>query len=217
MVLYARSPARRRRQIGIDLFVLCWILCWGWIARSVWSALMAVVEPTRRTAAAAVNVRDDFRSAGDRAGGLPLAGEELRKPFDMAAGSLDSITIAAQDQIRSLERLALLCGLLLFIVPAGLVIVVWLPARLKFIRAASVTKGLLDSPHDLELIALRAMATQPLDTLARISGDPVKDWREGRWAVIVALADLELRTMGLSVPEGLREESPGDDRPDQSP
>ncbi|WP_432560474.1 hypothetical protein [Granulicoccus sp. GXG6511] len=204
MALYAKSGGRRTRQILTDVFVVAWIGLWAWIAHTVWSALMAVAEPARRTATAAARMREDFRSAGDSAGGIPVAGGELRKPFDAAGGSIDQVVAAAEDQVRTIERLAVLCGVLLFVAPVGLLLLVWLPARLRFVRRSTSMDRLLDSSSDLELLALRAMANQPVDELARISADPIGDWRAQQWPVIMALADLELRANGLQMPQELR-------------
>lgn len=208
MALYARASARRLRQITGDVLVVSWIVIWALLARQAWKSVMAVAEPARRTAAAATAMRDDFAAAGRSAGGVPVAGDELRRPFETASGSLDQIIGAAQDQVRTVENLALVCGLLVFVVPVATLLAFWLPGRLRFVRRSGAVEQLVDSGADLDLFALRAMATQPMHELARVSADPVGDWRAGRWPVIVALADLELRTVGLSVPEALRASVP---------
>ncbi|MDO5683972.1 MAG: hypothetical protein Q4G46_14245, partial [Propionibacteriaceae bacterium] len=205
---YAKTPARRRRQILGDLLMVGWVAGWAWLAYSVWSALMATAEPARRIVASTGGMREDFRSAGDSAAKIPLAGEELRKPFDLAGGSLERLGLAAEDQVRSLEQLATLCGVLLFVVPVALALLLWVPARVRFIREALATARLLDDPADVELLALRALAGQPLADLARISPDPLADWRARDWPVVVALADLELQAGGLRVPADLRDHDP---------
>ncbi|NNH54440.1 hypothetical protein HLB15_19615, partial [Promicromonospora citrea] len=50
---------------------------------------------------------------------------------------------------------------------------------------------------DPALLALRALANQPLRALARVTDDPVAAWRSGDEDTIRALADLELRSLGL--------------------
>ena len=67
-------------------------------------------------------------------------------------------------------------------------------------REATAGRRFIDSVDDLDLFALRAMARQPMHRLARISDDPAGAWRrqEPRWC---ALAALELRDSGLSVPD----------------
>jgi hypothetical protein len=62
----------------------------------------------------------------------------------------------------------------------------------------------LDSSADLDLFALRAMASQPMHVLAAISPDPVAAWRSGDRAVITRLAEVELHRSGLNLPPALR-------------
>ena len=51
--------------------------------------------------------------------------------------------------------------------------------------------------RDLDLFALRALATQPVHVLARVADDPAGAWRAGDAEVVSRLADLELRAVGL--------------------
>ena len=69
----------------------------------------------------------------------------------------------------------------------------YLPRRARFVRDAGVAQRFVDGPADLELFALRAIASQPLHVLARVSDDPMTALRERDRAVIARLADLELR------------------------
>lgn len=200
MALYARSRSRRTRQIVGDLVVIGWVVLWAWTAHRIWSALLAVAEPARRTAAAASRVRDDFLTAGEAAGQIPVAGSQLRRPFETAGGSLDEMVMASQEQVRSLEQLAALVGVLLFVLPVAGMLLVWGPARVRFIRSSAAVQRLLDAGADLELFALRALSGQSVTELTRITPTPVADWRAGRRSVIVALAELELRACGLDVP-----------------
>ena len=52
-------------------------------------------------------------------------------------------------------------------------------------------------PARAHLLALRAIATQPLNVLSAISDDPAGDWRDRNTPVIRSLAAVELRDCGL--------------------
>ncbi len=208
MAFYARPSRRRRRQISADLFVLGWIILWAVVGVEVWRWVMAAAEPARQVADAVTRMRNDLTSASGDVSGIPMAGEQLRRPFDSAAGSLSPIVEASQDQVRTLEQLAVVLGLLVFVLPVALVLVVWLPVRLRFVRRSREVTALLGSGADLDLLALRALATQPVRGLARIDPDPLGQWRAGQWETIVALADLELASAGVSLPRALRDSPP---------
>ena len=80
-------------------------------------------------------------------------------------------------------------------------VALWLPRRIRFYRQARASQQFLDSSADLDLFALRAMASQPLYVLAGVSDDPVRAWRDGDRQVIDQLAAIELRRNGLRFPK----------------
>jgi hypothetical protein len=135
---------------------------------------------------------------------VPVAGEQLRRPFDAASVTLGNLITSANDQVTSIERLALIVGWLVFLIPVTIVVAFWLPRRIRFYRQARASQVFLDALPDLDLFALRAMAAQPLYVLAEISDDPVKAWRSGDRAVINQLAEVELKRNGLRLPDTLR-------------
>ena len=96
--------------------------------------------------------------------------------------------------------MALLLGLTVAAVPILLVAGVWLVVRARFVSRARAAGRILDSAADLDLFALRALATQPVRALARVSDDPANAWRRRDPEVVRSLAALELRSLGLREP-----------------
>ena len=94
----------------------------------------------------------------------------------------------------------MLLGWLVFLIPVVLLLVLWLPARIRFFLRARAAQRFLDADADLDLFALRAMVVQPMHVIAKISDDPVAAWRRGDKEVIHALAAIELRRSGLVPP-----------------
>ena len=88
----------------------------------------------------------------------------------------------------------------MFLIPVLIVLLIWLPARIRFFLRARAARRFLDAQADLDLFALRAMVAQPMHVIARISDDPVAAWRRGDRDVIRALAAIELRQSGLNPP-----------------
>lgn len=207
MSIYAATGDRAARQVGADVFVLVWGLAWWWASRVVHDAIDAVAAPSRWTRDSALDLAASVTEAGDTAADVPLVGDELAVPFGHAAGSLDDLAAAAAEQVATIERVADIVGWVVLLLPILVVVALWLPVRVRFVRSARAARRFIDAAPDLDLFALRAMATQPMPVLARISGDPVRAWREGDRAVITQLAEVELRRVGLRLPTGLR--SPG--------
>ncbi|MBA8795683.1 hypothetical protein FHX74_003319 [Friedmanniella endophytica] len=201
MSLYAHRSWRLAGQVTADVLVVVWVVVWWLLGRAADTAVRGVADPARRTASSAGALAADLRAAADRLGAVPGVGDTLRTPFDQATGSLGAIVAAAQQQVQAVERLATWGGALVFVIPVSVVLAFWLPARVRFVRRSRAAQRFVDARADLDLFALRAMTNQPMHVLARISDDPVGAWRRGDRAVIDALAESELRRVGLRPPD----------------
>ena len=204
MGIYAKHPAKMIGQLVGDGFVVLWAIGWAIVAIFVHRVIEVLATPARETARTAMRLAENFRQAAAEAAKVPVAGEQMRRPLDAAAGTLGNLIDSANDQVVSIERLALIVGWLVFLIPVATVIAFWLPRRIRFYRQARASQVFLDSLADLDLFALRAMAAQPLYVLAEISDDPVQAWRSGDREVINKLAEVELKRNGLQLPATLR-------------
>ena len=217
MGIYAQRPGRMVGQVFADLFVVVWAIAWGVIGVFIRQSIAVLAGPARETARTADRLAKNFTEAAGQAQQVPGVGDQLRRPFDAASATLGSLITSANHQVASIERLALVMGWLVFLIPVTVVIAFWLPRRIRFYRLARAAQQFIDSSADLDLFALRAMASQPMHILASVSDDPVAAWRSGDTAVINRLAELELRQSGLRMPDRLRVTPAGLDTPDARP
>lgn len=197
MKLYADAPARRTWQMFADLMFVGWLVLWVWIGMAVHDGTLELAGPARQTDSAATAMADQFRDAGDKLGEAPLVGDELAVPFDKAAEASDGIASAGRDTVSAVERLALLLGLSVAMIPILIAVVIHLPRRWRFIREATAGARFIDASEDLDLFALRALANQPMRVLAGVSDDPAGAWRARDPDVVRRLAELELADVGL--------------------
>lgn len=197
---YAQRRGRMLRQLAVDAFMIGWVVLWWFLGRATQRTVDAIATPARTSGNAARQLADQIRQGADQTGQIPGIGGELRKPFDAVAGSLQGVISAADEQVASIERAGLLLGWLVFLIPVLILVVIWLPARVRFFLRARAAQRFLDSDADLDLFALRAMVVQPMHVIAKISDDPVAAWRRGDRGVIDALAAVELRRSGLNPP-----------------
>jgi hypothetical protein len=201
MKLYADAPVRRSLQVLGDVLLVVWVYLWVRIALVVRDATLGLAEPGQRIADGGTTLAEQLRGAGKSVGDLPLVGDEVRGPFDGAGGAAERIAAAGESQVEAVETLAFWLGVSVGAIPVLIVLAVYLPLRWRFVREATAGARFVDSTDDLDLFALRAMTRQPLHRLARISDDPAGAWRRRDPEVVRALAALELRDSGLSVPE----------------
>ena len=120
------------------------------------------------------------------------------KPFRAVAGSGRELADAAAAFQDSVAQAANILGLLVALVPMVVVLLLWLPRRIAWIVEATAATRLdrLGSTSS-DLLAVRALARQPLRRLAALPPGVVTGWRDGDPAAAEALAALELRELGL--------------------
>lgn len=204
MSFYARRPGRLASQLVGDAFVAVWAIGWWFGSRFVDGTIRAIAEPARQTQRITSDLARQTTEAAAQAAGVPVVGAQLRQPFDGIAGRIGDLSASASDQVAQVERVATVLGWLAFLVPVLLVALWWVPRRLAFVARSRELAQLAASPEGNELLALRALANQPLGSLRQVASDPVAAWRTGDAAVMTRLADLELASAGLGRPRRSR-------------
>ncbi|MHA6758190.1 hypothetical protein [Streptacidiphilus sp. PAMC 29251] len=182
-----------------DLSAIAVITLAVWFALLIHKTIMLLAGPGRAAESAGNQLAGGLGDAGNAASKVPFVGDTLKKPLLSAAGAGHDLAQAAQAEQNSVRDLAFLVALVLIVVPVLTVLLLWLPPRLHWMRAANRAHTLLTRPGGADLFALRAL-NGPLRDLARVDapdGDLVGAWRRGDEAVIKDLCRLGLRQVGL--------------------
>jgi hypothetical protein len=134
-------------------------------------------------------------------GGLPLVGERIGEFADRIQTMGAEVEASGQDSRSGIERTAVIAGLGLGVLPAALVLLLYLPARLRWKRytgaIAAALPGAVNDPAFDEYLARRAADALPWGQLRAITLDPWGDIGRGECR---ALADAELERLGLRRP-----------------
>ncbi|MEV4467053.1 hypothetical protein AB0J51_25930 [Micromonospora echinofusca] len=200
MKIYADRFPTAVRQLITDLLVVVWV--YGAIRGALWlhDLVQKLAVPGQKLEGAGGGLADNLADAGGKVGRVPLVGDELTAPFERAATAARGLAEAGRDQQELVDQLALALAVAVLVFPLGLVLFGWLPLRVRWMRRAGAAAKLAAAPAGRDLLALRALATQPLGRLTRIAPDVAEAWRSGDDATIDALAALELRHLGLTHP-----------------
>ncbi len=202
MQLYAAAGPRRTRQVVLDALVVCWVLAAVWLGAQVQDAADAVADQVARVDSAGSSLAGGLAEAGDVLDGTPLVGEEVAAPFDSAAGSSTDLAQAGADTAAAIETFGLGAGVATALVLVLLVAPWYLPGRIRFVLTAALVSRYLAGEGDPDLLALRALARQPVGRVLRRVPDAAARWRAGDPEAISALAAMELRELGISPPPG---------------
>lgn len=188
-------------QLLTDLFVVLWVWFWIRAAIRLYDLVQKLGVPGAKLETAGDGMAGGLGDAGKKVGRVPGVGDALSTPFTKAAQAAQAVADAGREQQAAVHDLALVLTGLLLVVPLGLVLFGWLPLRLRWISRASAAASLRGGVAGRDLLALRALATQPLRRLAAIDPDVSAAWRRGDPSTVEALAALELRGLGLRVPK----------------
>jgi hypothetical protein len=197
--LYAERLPTASRQLLTDVIVVVWVYLWVRAGLWVHAMVEKLAVPGQKLQSAGRGIAGNLADAGGKVGKVPLVGDQLVKPFNGAADAARSLADAGARQQEIVDQLALIMTILALSVPLALVLFLWLPLRLRWIRRAGVAASVRNKPAGRDLLALRALAGRPLNELAELGPDIAQSWRDGDAEAVDALAALELKRLGLSV------------------
>lgn len=197
MKWYADTPGRRGRQLTGDLVVVVWVALWVWLALELRERLLRLRGPGEALERAGGSFSGALNDAGDRIGGVPVVGDDVSGALRRAGGAGDTVAEAGRSQQEAVDQLALWLPLLVLALAAGIVLVRWLPGRLAWAREAGAATRALAGPDATEVFAVRALVRRPASELAALPAATVTRWRAGDPEATAALAELELRSLGL--------------------
>ncbi|MGW0434339.1 hypothetical protein ACWDV4_17595 [Micromonospora sp. NPDC003197] len=197
MKIYADRFPIAVRQLLTDLLVVVWVYLW--IRGAMWlhDLVQKLALPGQKLEGAGGGLAENLADASGKVGRVPVVGDDLTAPFEKAAGAARTLADAGREQQELIGELALALALAVLVFPLGLVLFGWLPLRVRWIRRATAATHLRSAPAGRDLLALRALANQPLRKLTRIDPDVVRAWRQGDESTVDNLAALELRGLGL--------------------
>jgi hypothetical protein len=194
---YADLAPRLAWQIVADVVALAWVVGWIIVAFTIRGVILDLRGPGQKLVDAGMSLKDTFSGAADTAADVPLIGDALADALGLGTGTGDALVDAGTAQVEQIESLAFWMTLVLIVLPLFVVLVTWLPARLRYAREAGAIVELMGRGTHGDLLALRALTGRRVHRLARLHIDPAGAWRRGDPDDIRALAELELAQFGL--------------------
>ncbi|MFC9731841.1 hypothetical protein ACH4MA_13435 [Streptomyces roseolus] len=199
MRFYAQTPARRNRQVLVDLIAAALIAAAVWVALAVRGTIMLLAEPGRKVESSGDGLARELDQAGDAAADVPLVGDVLEKPLRSAADAGSGLADAGVAFQETVGQVADVVTAALIAVPVLFVLLLWLPPRLLWIRRSTALRRLAGAPGGADLLALRALTGPPgaLDGLPVPPGGWADAWRRGDRQAITDLSTVALEHVGL--------------------
>ena len=192
MRIYPDTPNERGRAVARDALTLLTLFVLAWLALKVHDTVdkLAVLGTGVRDSGNAV--QDGFGAAADAVSGVPVVGGEVGDALrDAGSGTGGEVADAGSAGEERVHDLANLLGFLFFAIPASILLLTTLPARIRQVRELNAAQRLLGEPASEErrrLIAMRAAFSLPARDLARYTKDPLGDLELGRYDPLIEAA-----------------------------
>ncbi|MBU1588437.1 MAG: hypothetical protein KKH51_10900 [Actinobacteria bacterium] len=197
MKLYSDFGPRRTRQIICDVLALAAVAAWVWLGITVYQLVENLAAFGVQMEEAGAGFKETMTEVGDTLGSVPLIGPGIRAPFDGASGAGGALESAGQSQQIAVNQLATGLGIGIAALPIVMILVLWLVPRIRFVRKAGRATAIVKSGAGIDLLALRALATQKISALSAVDPDAMAAWRRGDERVMRSLAQLELKSSGV--------------------
>jgi hypothetical protein len=192
MRIYPDTPNERGRAVARDALTLLALFVLAWLALKVHDTVdkVAVLGTGVRDSGNAV--QDGFGAAADAVSGVPVVGGDVGDAFrDAGEGTGGNVADAGRAGEERIHDLANLLGFLFFAIPAAILLLTSLPARIRQVRELNAAQRFLAEPTSEErrrLIAMRAAFSLPARELVRFTRDPIGDLELGRYDALIAAA-----------------------------
>jgi hypothetical protein len=200
LVLYPEPLGKRARQTVSDVVLLAWLGACTWLAVKVHAAVAKLATTGDTIHDTGQHLADNLTTIQNDLNHVPLLGGSAHGPLDHAGAAARSLAAAGQTEHRLAGNLAILAAVRGPHRPVAFVVLRWLPRRVQWVNQATAAARLREQPAGIDLLALRALANQPLRRLTPLDPDPAAAWRHGQPAAIHTLAGLELHRVGLRPP-----------------
>jgi hypothetical protein len=194
--LFSSARAVRTTDIGVAVWIAVWVVVGVFVWRDIGAQAGLATD--------VIKVGGAVRQTGDAlgvVGGLPLVGGQIGSFADRIKTMGAEVETSGQDSRDATRRAAVVAGLAAGILPAAMVLLLYLPVRLRWRRdVAAVAAALPGAGGDPALdiyLARRALASLPWDELRSVTLDPLGAVERGDCR---DLADAELARLGLRRP-----------------
>jgi hypothetical protein len=197
--LYPTQTGARVRTLTSDLLALLLIVLFGVLGLKVHDAVDALAVLGTGVGDAGAAVTDGFGAAGEAVSGAPVVGDELGDALGEAGEATGGpVEEAGREGEEAVHDLALLLGLVVFLLPTGVYLSQVGPRRLRQIRTLSAASRALRgelTPARRQALAMRAAFGLPFGRLLRHTPDPIGDLVKDRYDPLLEALyeDAELR------------------------
>ena len=184
----------------IDIGVVVWVVVWAALGLLIWHDISAQTQLSGDVIKVGTAVNETGQALSV-VGGLPLVGGSIGD-FAAKIEKLGAeVAASGQESQAGIERIAVIAGLGVGILPAALALFLYVPVRVRWRRyvgaVARALPGAAGDPVFEQYLARRAADALPWDRLRALSDDP---WRAIASGDCRVLADAELTRLGLRQP-----------------
>ena len=203
---YPSEPRQRRSTITRDIFAVLAVALLAWLGRRVYQLVDNLRAVTDAVNDAGTSVQSGFQTAADAVSGTPLVGDDIAGALESAgAASGGNVVELALTGDTAIHRLAIVLGLLTFLIPTLILLLLYIPMRVGQTRRLRASRLVYRDEHNPErrrMLAMRAAMSLPADHLLTFTPDPIGDLVRGEHDALVAALLSEAGLAAAGQPAG---------------
>ena len=199
MRLHPDLPAVRTRQLLSDLVIVALVVLFAWLGMKVNNTVDDLAVLGRGVKDAGGAVQGSLSDAGNAVAGIPIVGGDLKSALtDAGSATGGNVQSAGTAGEQAVDQTAQVLGWITFGIPTLLLLLGYLPWRIRRWRRLNAAAAVLAAGADEErrrLLAMRAALALPYGDLLPYTRDPIGDLAEGRYEPLLRAlyADCGLR------------------------
>ncbi len=184
----------------LDIGVIVWIAVWIGLGVLVWHDVNVQSQLSQNVVKTGAAIKDTGQALGV-VGGIPLVGSTIGGFAKKIEATGADVATSGAASTASIKRIAVVAGIGTAVLPAALILILYLPLRLGWRRDAGAIRTALPAeagdPAFEQYLAHRAATSLTWDRVRALTDDPWKDIHNGDYR---RLADAELGRLGLKRP-----------------
>lgn len=185
--LYPDLPVPLIGYLLADAMALLWAAGCYLVGDAIYRAIMTLSIIATTVEATGRRLDELTRQIEQTLGNVPLVGSDLRPVPSPLHNLAHGLVGQGQQELAAIQHVALLLGLAVGGIPLLVMLLVFIPWRVRKTRQFRALDRMLRQPGagavatTMQVLAGRALYTLPYAQLLEYCADPIGEWREGRY------------------------------------
>lgn len=171
---YSLRALRRIRQLAADISAFVGVILAFIYAHRVKTAILEYAPLADDIVASGQDLQGFITGIADQARQIPLVGPSLADAFESSVGFPEQLVSTGAALGEAIEQFGSLAWSIIVFLAVGLIVVAWLPWRIRFLAKSLEAGRLAQTEAGIEILAIRAISSGPATAVLRSHPRPAR-------------------------------------------